>query len=197
MCNVRAWRHSRLHAHWLMALVREGGGVRGRSMFSAFPRNCSVSYLSFVYGRSLWAVLNGGENSLHWKANMLPLFSIRTLWLRTQLEISQVYLEFYDRSCHFSNWVDSSLTVGFVNNSWLKSVFYLQSAIAKQPCERLIVSPRRQIIMEGSLHLLENNKPQEMYVILFDDMLLITRRKKGLSKKVNWPYSKKKVFSVE
>ena len=46
-----------------------------------FPGNCSVSYLSFVYGRSLWAELNGGENSLHWKANMLPLFSIMTLWL--------------------------------------------------------------------------------------------------------------------
>ncbi|KAA0201832.1 hypothetical protein HAZT_HAZT004779 [Hyalella azteca] len=68
------------------------------------------------------------------------------------------------------------------------------SAIARQPCERLIVSPRRQIIMEGALHLLDNNKPQEMYVILFDDMLLITRRKKGLSKKKsslseNWPSS--------
>ena len=58
-------------------------------MYSAFPGNYSVSYLSFVYGRSLWAELNGGENSLHWKANMLPLFiiitlilfSIRTLWL--------------------------------------------------------------------------------------------------------------------
>ena len=48
-------------------------------MYSAFPGNCSVSYLSFVYGRSLWAELNGGENSLHWKANMLPLFSIMTL----------------------------------------------------------------------------------------------------------------------
>ncbi|XP_047736143.1 uncharacterized protein LOC125177788 [Hyalella azteca] len=71
---------------------------------------------------------------------------------------------------------------------------FLKSAIARQPCERLIVSPRRQIIMEGALHLLDNNKPQEMYVILFDDMLLITRRKKGLSKKKsslseNWPSS--------
>ena len=44
-------------------------------MYSAFPGNCSV----FVYGRGLWAELNGGENSLHWQANMLPLFSIRTL----------------------------------------------------------------------------------------------------------------------
>ena len=51
-----------------------GGGAEGK-----FPGNCSVSYLSFVYGRSLWAELNGGENSLHWKANMLPLFSIMTL----------------------------------------------------------------------------------------------------------------------
>ena len=29
--------------------------------------------------RSLWVELNGGENSLHWKANMLPVFSIMTL----------------------------------------------------------------------------------------------------------------------
>ena len=51
-------------------------------MYSSFPflENCSVSYLSLVYGGSLWAELNGGENSLHWKANMLPLFSIMTLW---------------------------------------------------------------------------------------------------------------------
>ena len=36
----------------------EGGW--GRSMYSAFPWNSSVSYLSFVYGRSLWAELTGG-----------------------------------------------------------------------------------------------------------------------------------------
>ena len=75
MCNVTAWRHSRLRAHWLMALV--GGGGWGKSMYSAFLGNSSVPYLSFVYGRSLWAELNGGENSLHWKANMLPLI----VWL--------------------------------------------------------------------------------------------------------------------
>ena len=49
-------------------------------MYFAFPGSCSVSYLSLAYGRSLWAELNGGENSLHWKPNMLPLFSIMTLW---------------------------------------------------------------------------------------------------------------------
>ena len=48
-------------------------------MYSAFSGNCSVSYLSFFNKRSLWAELNGGENSLHWKANMLPLFSLMTV----------------------------------------------------------------------------------------------------------------------
>ena len=43
----------------------------------------------------------------------------------------------------------------------------------------------RQILMEGPLQLLDSGKPVEMFVILFDDMLLITRRKKALSKKVN------------
>lgn len=60
---------------------------------------------------------------------------------------------------------------------------FLKLTLSKQPCERLIVSPRRQIIMEGALQLMDAGKPTEMYVILFDDMLLITRRKKGLHKK--------------
>ena len=79
VCNVTAWRHSSLRAHWLMTLVG-GGGLREKYLFSAFPGNCSITYLSFVYGRSLWAELNGRENSLHWKANILHLLSIMTLW---------------------------------------------------------------------------------------------------------------------
>ena len=80
MCNVTGWCHSRLSAHWLMALVGGGGVWRLREKYVfCVPGNCSVYYLSFVYGRSLWAELNGGENSLHWKANMLTLFSIMTL----------------------------------------------------------------------------------------------------------------------
>ncbi|XP_065573407.1 uncharacterized protein LOC136035501 isoform X3 [Artemia franciscana] len=71
---------------------------------------------------------------------------------------------------------------------------FLRLALAKQPCERLIVSPRRQIILEGNLQLLDTGKPCEMHVILFDDLLLITRKKKGLLKKKsslseNWPAS--------
>ncbi|XP_071748760.1 uncharacterized protein [Lepeophtheirus salmonis] len=60
---------------------------------------------------------------------------------------------------------------------------FLKSALSRQPCERLIVSPRRQIIMEGSLILLDSGKPTEMFVILFDDLLVITRKKKSLAKK--------------
>ena len=59
-----------------------------------------------------------------------------------------------------------------------------QAALSKQPCERLIVSPRRQILQEGPLTLLDSGKPSEMYLVLFDDLLIITRRKKALSKKV-------------
>ncbi|XP_046406302.1 uncharacterized protein LOC124171204 [Ischnura elegans] len=71
---------------------------------------------------------------------------------------------------------------------------FLKPALSRQPCDRIIVSPRRQIILEGPLQLWDTGKPQEMFVILFDDMLLITRRKKGLSKKKsslteNWPSS--------
>jgi hypothetical protein len=62
---------------------------------------------------------------------------------------------------------------------------FLKPALARQPCDRIIVSPRRQIVLEGPLSIFDSGKPAEMYVILFDDMLLITRRKKGLSKKVN------------
>ncbi|PRD30956.1 UNVERIFIED_CONTAM: hypothetical protein NCL1_24825 [Trichonephila clavipes] len=60
---------------------------------------------------------------------------------------------------------------------------FLKQPLAKQPCERLIVSPRRQIVLEGALQLLDSGKPSEAFVLLFDDMLLITRRKKGLHKK--------------
>ena len=77
-------RNCTLIGLWPLA---EGG--LGWSMYSAFLGNCSVSYLFFVYWRSLlWAKLNDGENSLHWKANMLPLFSIMTLWLILVLRLT-------------------------------------------------------------------------------------------------------------
>ena len=58
VCNVTAWRHSTLRAHWLMALVCVF--YWGRSMYSAIPGNCSASPISLlsmggVCGRSLTA----------------------------------------------------------------------------------------------------------------------------------------------
>ncbi|KAG8199009.1 hypothetical protein JTE90_001806 [Oedothorax gibbosus] len=78
---------------------------------------------------------------------------------------------------------------------------FLKTPLAKQPCERLIVSPRRQIVLEGALQLLDSGKPSEAFVLLFDDMLLITRRKKGLHKKKssiteNWASTCNKQTSV-
>ena len=64
---------------------------------------------------------------------------------------------------------------------------FLKAALSRQPCERLIVSPRRQILIEGNLLLIDSGKPADMHVILFDDLLLITRKKKSLSKKVSNP----------
>ena len=61
---------------------------------------------------------------------------------------------------------------------------FLKTPLSRQPCERLIVSPRRQILLESPLMMYDQGKLAEMFVILFDDMLLITRKKKALSKKV-------------
>ena len=82
LCNVTAWRHSRLRAHWLMALVGGGGWVWLRKKYVfCVPRGIAASPIwSFVYGRSLWAELNGGENPLHWKANICSLYLALWLW---------------------------------------------------------------------------------------------------------------------
>lgn len=40
-------------------------------------------------------------------------------------------------------------------------------------------------MLEGPLYVLDSGKCIEMYVFLFDDLLLITRRKKGLGKKAS------------
>ncbi|XP_031570861.1 uncharacterized protein LOC116305153 isoform X2 [Actinia tenebrosa] len=54
---------------------------------------------------------------------------------------------------------------------------FLRGILAKQPCESLLTSPKRQLLYEGPLVLLENTK-QDIYAFLFDDMLLLTRYRK-------------------
>ena len=80
------------------------------------------------------------------------------------------------------NWLSPFIPLIVMMIMWydLKS---LKGPLSKQPCERLIVSPRRQILLEGPLQLLDSGKPVEMYLFLFDDMFIVTRRKKGLGAK--------------
>ena len=74
-------RHCALIGYWPYRW--EGVGAEGsRSVYSAILYSpgiagAPISLLSMggICGRSL----KGRENSLHWKANMLPLFSIMTL----------------------------------------------------------------------------------------------------------------------
>ena len=65
LCNVTARRHSRLCAHWLMSLVRGGGGVAEEEYVFCVPRKLQRLLSLFCL----------------WEANMLPLFSIMALWV--------------------------------------------------------------------------------------------------------------------
>ncbi|XP_063436201.1 uncharacterized protein LOC134717621 isoform X3 [Mytilus trossulus] len=60
---------------------------------------------------------------------------------------------------------------------------YLKTTLLRQPCEKLLCCPTRQLIHEGPLTLVETTKSTDVYLFLFDDILLITRSKKGTRKK--------------
>lgn len=60
---------------------------------------------------------------------------------------------------------------------------YLKSTLLRQPCEKLLGCPTRQLLHEGPLTLVETTKSTDVYLFLFDDILLITRHKKGARKK--------------
>lgn len=64
---------------------------------------------------------------------------------------------------------------------------FLRGILLKQPCESLLASPKRQLLYEGPLMLIENAKV-DVYAFLFDDMLLLTRSRKfplKVNKKLN------------
>ncbi|CAG5124559.1 unnamed protein product, partial [Candidula unifasciata] len=54
----------------------------------------------------------------------------------------------------------------------------LKPSLSKQPCEKLLACPKRQLLHEGQITLVENPKPLEVHMFLFDDILLITKVKK-------------------
>ncbi|XP_064606190.1 pleckstrin homology domain-containing family G member 7-like [Liolophura sinensis] len=60
---------------------------------------------------------------------------------------------------------------------------FLRPLVSKQPCERLLASPKRRLLYEGPVTLLETTKTAEMYLFLFDDILLLARIKRPLKKK--------------
>ncbi|KAA3680489.1 uncharacterized protein DEA37_0015000 [Paragonimus westermani] len=59
----------------------------------------------------------------------------------------------------------------------------LRHSLARQPCERLIANPKRQLLHEGLLTLNDGSKIIEIFAFLFDDFFLITRIKKQPKKK--------------
>ncbi|ESO96228.1 hypothetical protein LOTGIDRAFT_174939 [Lottia gigantea] len=60
----------------------------------------------------------------------------------------------------------------------------LKGTISRQPCEKLLSCPKRQLIYEGQLTLIEPTKSVDVHMFLFHDILLLTKPKKGARKKV-------------
>ncbi|XP_060606668.1 uncharacterized protein LOC132758973 isoform X3 [Ruditapes philippinarum] len=60
---------------------------------------------------------------------------------------------------------------------------YLKPKLSRQPCERLLACPSRQLLHEGAITLTESTKSFDAYMFLFDDILLITKIKKPNRKK--------------
>ncbi|CAL1543578.1 unnamed protein product [Lymnaea stagnalis] len=54
----------------------------------------------------------------------------------------------------------------------------LKLSLSKQPCERLLACPKRQLLHEGQITLVETPKPLDVHMFLFDDILLVTKVKK-------------------
>ncbi|VDK85827.1 unnamed protein product [Litomosoides sigmodontis] len=55
---------------------------------------------------------------------------------------------------------------------------FLRIALSRQFCENLLVHPRRKLIHEGHLELIENGRTCDCYAFLFNDMFLLTKMKK-------------------
>nr|CAB3264945.1 myosin-M heavy chain-like [Phallusia mammillata] len=68
----------------------------------------------------------------------------------------------------------------------------LRHALSIQPCRNLIANPKRQLILDGSLSIVENGRSIEIYALLFDDMMVFTRPRKGKRKASEIPSSLKR-----
>ncbi|CAJ0924274.1 unnamed protein product, partial [Mesorhabditis belari] len=59
---------------------------------------------------------------------------------------------------------------------------FLKVALGRQFCENLLAHPRRKLIHEGPLELVENGRTVDVYAFLFNDMFLLTKTKRCASK---------------
>ncbi|XP_050412801.1 pleckstrin homology domain-containing family G member 7 isoform X3 [Patella vulgata] len=59
----------------------------------------------------------------------------------------------------------------------------LKATLCRQPCEKLLSCPKRQLVYEGQLILIEPTKAVDVHMFLFHDILLLTKPKKGTRKK--------------
>ncbi|GMT30796.1 hypothetical protein PFISCL1PPCAC_22093, partial [Pristionchus fissidentatus] len=59
---------------------------------------------------------------------------------------------------------------------------FLKVALSRQFCENLLAHPRRKLIHEGPLTLVESGRLTDVYAFLFNDMFLLTKTKKCPSK---------------
>ncbi|MFH4973818.1 hypothetical protein AB6A40_000527 [Gnathostoma spinigerum] len=59
---------------------------------------------------------------------------------------------------------------------------FLKVALSRQFCENLLAHPRRKLIHEGHLEIVENGKVSDCYALLFNDMFVLTKMKKGTTR---------------
>ncbi|PIO54391.1 hypothetical protein TELCIR_24247, partial [Teladorsagia circumcincta] len=59
---------------------------------------------------------------------------------------------------------------------------FLKVALSRQFCENLLAHPRRKLIHEGALELVENGRTVDCYAFLFNDMFVLSKPKKCATK---------------
>ncbi|KAK6055790.1 PH domain protein, partial [Cooperia oncophora] len=59
---------------------------------------------------------------------------------------------------------------------------FLKVALSRQFCENLLAHPRRKLIHEGPLELVENGRTVDCYAFLFNDMFVLSKPKKCATK---------------
>ncbi|XP_061195198.1 pleckstrin homology domain-containing family G member 7-like [Saccostrea echinata] len=72
----------------------------------------------------------------------------------------------------------------------------LRSSFSSQPCSSLLSCPHRLLLHEGQLTLIQTTKNVDVYLFLFDDLLLITKTKRGRKKPSDLGQTDNKSFYV-